>query len=385
MAALAIASKASDIHLEPTPDFLLLRLRVGGILQETRRLPPSLKEPLIAQLKDWTGMNPDETRLPQDGRIVFPHGGAKYDLRVSLLPSVSGDAATLRIFDRGRVPVGLENLGLAPEDLATLRGLLSAGRGLLVVTGPAGSGKTTLLYSCLQEVTGMEARTLTVEDPVESVLAHTTQVAVSEKSGLTAAAALRAFRSQDPDTILVGSLDDPEAALLTADAARAGCRVLCGLEAGDAVSALVQLGALGLEPPLLTATVKAVIAVRLCRRLCDHCKAPADLTEETVAALTAAFTAGAAQSGEAPSSNVRFFEKRGCDYCRGQGYLGYLGLYEVLPMTEPVAEAVLQSRPAEELTKIAVAGGMQTLPVDGFRKAAAGLTTLEEALAPPPG
>ena len=365
---LAIKSKASDIHLEPTPENLLLRLRIDGALQETRRLPSRTKESLAAQFKTLADISPSETRLPQDGRILFPYGGKEYDLRVSMLPSLNGEAVTLRIFDRSKVPIGLEKLGLPPEDLAQIRGLLSRA-GIVIAAGPAGTGKTTLLYSCLQEVAGMEKRTLTVEDPVESVMAHTTQVAVSKKSGLTFAVALQAFLRQDPDTIMVGKLDDPEAALLAADAARMGHLVLCGLEADDAASAVVRLLELGLEPPLLTASVKAVIAVRLCRRLCEHCKAPQD--PEVSAKLLSAF---------ALPEGATLYEKHGCDRCRGQGYLGHIGLYEILPMTERVVDAVFQNRPPEKVTADAVADGMQTLLADGLRKAADGLTTLEEVL-----
>jgi len=365
---LAIRSEASDIHLEPTPEDLLLRLRIDGVLQETRRLPSRTKESLTAQFKTLADMNLSETRLPQDGRILFPCSGKEYDLRVSTLPSLNGEALTLRIFDRSKVPIGLEKLGLTPEDLARIRGLLGQ-TGIILASGPAGAGKTTLLYSCLKEVAGMEKRTLTVEDPVESVMAHTTQVAVSKKSGLTFAAALRAFLRQDPDTIMVGKLDDPEIAQLAADAARTGHFVLCGLEADAAASALVRLLELGLEPPLLTQTVKAVIAVRLCRRLCDFCKAPAD--PEIAAAFLDAFRLPA---------DAALYEKRGCDRCRGQGYLGHIGLCEILPMTEGVVDAVFRGRPAEEITAAAVAGGMHTLLADGLRKAAAGLTTVEEAL-----
>jgi excisionase family DNA binding protein len=366
---LAIASKASDIHLEPTPDDLLLRFRIDGVLQEIRRLPSRMKESLTAQFKTLADMNLSETRLPQDGRILFPHDGKEFDLRVSTLPSLNGEALTLRIFDRSRVPIGLEKLGLTPEDLAQIRGFLGEGNGVVIAAGPAGAGKTTLLYSCLKEAASLETRTLTVEDPVESVMAHTTQVAVSKKSGLTFAAALRAFLRQDPDTLMVGALNDLEVLQLVVEAARTGHLVLCGLEADTAASALVWLLDLGIEPPPLTATVKAVIAVRLCRRLCDACKAPLD--SEIVAALLSAFSLPA---------DATLYEKRGCERCRGQGYLGHIGLYEILPMSGGVVDAVFRNRPAAEIAAAAVADGMRTLFADGLRQAAAGLTTVEEVL-----
>ena len=368
MVQLAINSHASDIHLEPGAEDLLLRFRIDGALQETRRLPVRMKESLTAQFKMLADMNLSETRLPQDGRMLFSQGGKDFNLRVSTLPSLNGEALTLRIFDRSRIPIGLEQLGLTPEDLAQIRGFL-AESGIVVAAGPAGAGKTTLLYSCVHETASLQKRTLTVEDPVESVLAHTTQVAVSKKSGLTIAAALRAFLRQDPDTVMVGKLDDPEAASLAAEAAQTGHLVLCGLEAADAASALVRLLELGLEPPLLTQTVKAVIAMRLCPRLCEFCKAPAD----------AELAAGIRSTFPIPDG-ATLYDRRGCDRCRGQGYSGCIGLYEILPMTEKVTEAVFRNRPAEEISAVAVAEGMQTLLADGFRKAAAGLTTVEEAL-----
>ena len=328
-----------------------------------------MKESLTAQFKTLADMNLSETRLPQDGRMLFSQGGKDFNLRVSTLPSLNGEALTLRIFDRSRVPIGLEQLGLTPEDLAQIRGFLDAESGIVVAAGPAGAGKTTLLYSCVHETASLQKRTLTVEDPVESVLAHTTQVAVSKKSGLTIAAALRAFLRQDPDTVMVGKLDDPEAASLAAEAAQTGHLVLCGLEAADAASALVRLLELGLEPPLLTQTVKAVIAVRLCPRLCEFCKAPADA--ELAATIRSTFPI---------PDGATLYDRRGCDRCRGQGYSGYIGLYEILPMTEKVTEAVFRNRPAEEIAAVAVAEGMQTLLADGFRKAAAGLTTVGSVL-----
>ena len=373
---LAIQSRASDIHLEPTVQDFLLRFRVDGVLQEVRRLPASVRESLTAQIKTLAEMDVSEKKLPQEGRIPIRHNDKEFDLRAASIPSVYGEALTIRILDRSTVLIGLDKLGLTPEDAAQIRGLLQRPNGIFLTGGPAESGKTTLLYSCLQEVAGSETRTMTVEDPVEFVLAHTTQVQVNTKIGLTFAAALRSFSRQDPDIILVGELPDVETATLAVEAALNGHLVLSLLPAKDAVSALGRLLDIGTEPYLVTATVAGVVAGQLCRRLCPVCKVPASAENPTLAYIVPV----AADGGYAVPGGAVFFQAAGCEQCRGRGYKGRLGLFEVLTMTEGLAEAILRRASAEELTAVAVAGGMRTLLADGVRKAAEGQTTLEEVL-----
>ena len=374
---LAIQSRASDIHLEPNADDFLLRLRVDGVLQETRRLPSSTKESLTARFKIMAEMDTNEKRLPQDGRIPVKHEDKDFDFRVAVVPSVYGEAVTLRILDRSTVLLGLDRLGIAPEDLHQIRGFMQQPNGIVIATGPTGAGKTTLLYSCLQEVAGVEKKTMTVEDPVEYVLPYITQTQVNKKAGLTFPAVLRSLLRQDPDVILVGEMRDLETALIAVEVSLTGHLLLTSMHTGDAPSALLRLLDMGVEPYLAGATVAGVVATRLVRRVCDDCKQPVDLSGEPTLGYVAQL---AREGGYDIPAGAAFVRGAGCESCRGRGYRGRTGLYEVLPMTEALTEAVLRRAPVEELTDIAVEAGMRTLLADGIRKAAEGLTTIEEVM-----
>ena len=370
---LAINSKASDIHLEPNANDFLLRYRADGILQEIRRLPTSTRESLTARYKTMAEMDIDEKRLPQDGRIAIRHEDKDFDIRVAVVPSLYGEAMTLRILAKQDVLLGLDALGLTPEDLRQLRDLMHQPNGIVIATGPTGSGKTTLLYSCLRELADAEKKTMTVEYPVEHALPYTTQMQVNKKAGLTFAAGLRAFLRQDPDIVLVGETGDLEVAQLAVEAALTGHLVLTALHTDDAPSAILRLLDMGLEPYLIPATVKGVIAIRLVRRVCENCKQPVDLSAEPTLGY---ITALAAEGGyEIPPGTV-FVRGAGCDQCRGRGYRGRMGLHEVLTLTEPLTEAILRRAPVEELRDIAIENGMRTLLADGVRKAVEGQTTI---------
>ena len=374
---LAIQSKASDIHLDPNADDFLLRLRVDGVLQETRRLPASTRESLTAYFKTMAELDVSEKKLPQDGRIPVRHEGKDYDFRAAVLPSMHGESLTLRILARQDVLLGLDRLGITPEDLAQIRALLHRPNGIIVATGPNGAGKTTLLYSCLQEVAGVGTKTMTAEDPVEFLLPYTTQTQVNRKAGLSFPGILRSFMRSDPDVILVSEMRDPETALLAVEVSLTGHLLLTALHAGDAPSALMRLMEMGIEPYLVGATVAGVIATRLVRRVCEGCKQAVDLSATPTLAYV---TRLAAEGGYEIPAAAAFVRGAGCEHCRGRGYRGRMGLYEVLPMTEDLAEAVLRRAPAEELADIAMERGMRTLLADGVRKAAEGLTTLEEVM-----
>ena len=374
---LAIQSKASDIHLEPNNDDFLLRLRVDGVLQETRRLPSSTRESLTARFKTMAEMDVSEKRLPQDGRIPIRHDDKDFDFRVAVIPSMYGEAVTMRILARQDVLLGLDKLGIAPEDLHLIRGFMQQPNGIVIATGPTGAGKTTLLYSCLQEVAGVEKKTLTVEDPVEFVLPYTTQTQVHKKAGLTFPGVLRSFLRQDPDVILVSEMRDLETAQIAVEVSLTGHLLLTSLHTGDAPSALLRLLDMGIEPYLVGATVAGVVATRLVRRVCDNCKQPVDLSGDPALGYIAQL---AAEGGYTVPADAVFVRGVGCEECRGRGFRGRMGLYEVLPMTEALTEAVLRRAPVEELTDIAVAGGMRTLLADGIRKAAEGQTTIEEVM-----
>ena len=374
---LAIQSKASDIHLEPNNDDFLLRLRVDGVLQETRRLPSSTRESLTARFKTMAEMDTNEKRLPQDGRIPVRHEDKDFDFRVAVVPSMYGEAVTMRILARQDVLLGLDKLGIAPEDLHLIRGFMQQPNGIVIATGPTGAGKTTLLYSCLQEVVGVQKKTMTVEDPVEFVLPYTTQTQVNKKAGLSFAAVLRSFLRQDPDVILVSEMRDLETAQIAVEVSLTGHLLLTSLHTGDAPSALLRLLDMGIEPYLIGATVAGVVATRLVRRVCDNCEQPVDLSAEPTLGYVAQL---AAEGGYEIPADAVFVRGVGCEQCRGRGFRGRTGLYEVLPMTETLTEAILRRAPVEELTDIAVEGGMRTLLADGIRKAVEGLTTIEEVM-----
>ena len=374
---LAIQSKASDIHLEPNSADFLLRLRVDGVLQETRRLPSSTRESLTARFKTMAELDVSEKRLPQDGRIPVRHEDKDFDFRVAVIPSMHGEAVTMRILARQDVLLGLDKLGIAPEDLHQIRGFMQQPNGIVIATGPTGAGKTTLLYSCLQEVVGVQKKTMTVEDPVEFVLPYTTQTQVNKKAGLSFAAVLRSFLRQDPDVILVSEMRDLETAQIAVEVSLTGHLLLTSLHTGDAPSALLRLLDMGIEPYLIGATVAGVVATRLVRRVCDNCEQPVDLSAEPTLGYIAQL---AAEGGYEIPADAVFVRGVGCEQCRGRGFRGRTGLYEVLPMTETLTEAILRRAPVEELTDIAVEGGMRTLLADGIRKAVEGLTTIEEVM-----
>ena len=374
---LAIQSKASDIHLEPNSADFLLRLRVDGVLQETRRLPSSTRESLTARFKTMAELDVSEKRLPQDGRIAVRHEDKDFDFRVAVIPSMHGEAVTMRILARQDVLLGLDKLGIAPEDLHQIRGFMQQPNGIVIATGPTGAGKTTLLYSCLQEVVGVQKKTMTVEDPVEFVLPYTTQTQVNKKAGLSFAAVLRSFLRQDPDVILVSEMRDLETAQIAVEVSLTGHLLLTSLHTGDTPSALLRLLDMGIEPYLIGATVAGVVATRLVRRVCDNCKRPVDLSAEPTLGYIAQL---AAEGGYEIPADAVFVRGVGCEQCRGRGFRGRTGLYEVLSMTEALTEAILRRAPVEELTDIAVEGGMRTLLADGIRKAVEGLTTIEEVM-----
>lgn len=373
----ALKAEAGDVHLELDAEGLRVRYRIGSDLREALHLPVIMGGPVLAEYKTLAGLNAGETQLPQDGRMLFTYDGRPFDIRVSTLPTVSGEAMTLHISDGTTARLGLSDLGLTPEDFQTVYGLIQGAKGIVLATGPAGSGRTTLLYACLLEVAGADKKTLTIEDPVASPLPYVTQMRVNPDAGLTVAAALRAFLRQDADVVLAASLADLETVGLAMDLALSGQLVLAAQGAGDAASALSGLLELGAKPPLVAATVTGIVAVRRIRKLCDACKQPVDVS--ALPALKSLISLAAEGGYQVPAGTV-FFQSVGCEQCRGKGYIGEMGLYEVLTMTEPLAEAVLRRAPVEELTAVAVSGGMRTLLADGVRKVAAGKTTLAEVL-----
>lgn len=374
---LAIAAKASDVHLERTAQSLRLRYRIDGVLQEIRRLPVSLHEALIAYYKERSYMDLLEKR-PQDGRIRFRHEGKDYDLRSNILATIYGDNVVIRNLDMTSVHLDLSLLGADDRQRETLRHWLHRAGGMILATGPAGARKTTLLYACLHEMDIAEKKVFTIEDPVEYTLADVVQTQIVKRFGITFPMLLRCATRQDADIILCGELHDLETAEEAIEATLNGPLLLSTLHAHDAPSVLSRLVDMGVQPYLIASAMTGIVAMRFARRLCPHCKTEADPDE--VAATLKQVRPLAEQGGYRIPDKAVFFASVGCDQCRRTGYQGRIGLFEILSCNPRLVEGLLKCPSSEEMTRLAVAHGLQTLLADGIYKAVEGETTLDEVL-----
>jgi len=363
--------RASDIHLEPFDDGLHLRYRVDGVIETAEIIEPRLAAAVVSRLKLLAQLNIAERRLPQDGRIKTRVKGRELDLRVSTVPTVHGESVVLRVLDRASVRFSLAELGFSPDTLARFEALLARPHGILLVTGPTGSGKTTTLYGALSKLDANALKILTVEDPVEYQLDGINQIHVHPQIGLTFANALRSILRQDPDIIMIGEMRDGETAQIAVQSALTGHLVLSTLHTNTAASAVVRMQDMGVESYLITSTVNGVLSQRLVRRLCAHCRQPADLPPEVVASSGLARFMPPGQAA---------FSAAGCANCRGTGYWGRAAIHELLVVDDAVREAILRGADASQLQEIARGGGLVSLYEDGLRKVAAGVTSLEEVL-----
>ena len=367
----AIALGASDIHFEPTRNDLRIRLRVDGRLLDHQVVPADLAAPAVSRVKVIANLNLGERRLPQDGRTTFVVQGKQVDVRVATSPTVFGESAVLRILDRTAVPLDLETLGLSAPITSVLRRASKAAHGLFLITGPTGSGKTTTLYALLQTFSGTGKKVLSVEDPVEYHFEHVCQTQVAPNLGLTFAAALRSFLRQDPDVILVGEIRDPETAAVAVQAAMTGHFVLASVHANDALSVVPRLRDMGVEPYQLVAGFRGAVAQRLVRRLCTRCAVEGEPTD-----AERLF----AQSLHQPAPEV-LRKAIGCPACKSTGFKGRIPIGEAFQADEELLRAVGDRRSSIELQEIAQRAGLRTMAVDGYEKALAGLTTIEEVVA----
>ena len=363
----------TDIHIEPMENDLRIRYRIDGVLHPTP-LPPQMKRfqsAIISRIKVMAGMDIAEKRLPQDGRIGLKVKGEEIDVRVSTMPTVYGESVSLRLLMRSSGMFGMEKLGLFPDDEAVLNRLIRRPHGILLVTGPTGSGKSTSLYAWLHTINSVDKRILTVEDPIEYEMAGINQVQVRSEIGLTFASTLRTFLRQDPDIIMVGEIRDQETADIAIRAALTGHLVFSTLHTNDAAGAVNRLVDMGIEPFLVASSVEALTAQRLIRRLCPHCKRPWKVDKPFLQNI--GFPIETLKDGT-------ICEPVGCEACHGTGYSGRTGIYEILTVTDEIRQMVVERKTSGEIKEYAVAHGMHTLRMDGWRKVLAGITTLEEVL-----
>ncbi len=363
----AIDSGASDIHVEPAKNNLVVRNRVDGLLRKTQELPKWVQGAIVSRLKIMAKLDIAEKRLPQDGRIGVKIGAKSLDLRVSTIPANFGEKVVIRILDSSSAQIPMEQLGFGDEDLRQLTSIVRAPQGVLLVTGPTGSGKSTTLYGLLNRVRTITRNITTVEDPVEYELDGLTQVAVQEKIGLTFATMLRAMLRQDPDVIMVGEMRDVETANIAIQAALTGHLVLSTIHTNSTAATVTRLRNLGIPSYLVASSIIGIVAQRLVRTICAKCKAATPPTE-----------AERLRWGSALPQDVIFYHGTGCQTCGGTGYKGRMGLYEIMPFTPQLRDLITSNAPEGEIRHLAVARGMKTLSHAGMAKVRAGLTTLEE-------
>jgi len=365
--------RATDIHFEPAEDELRIRYRIDGILHQTP-MPPQLKRfqaALISRIKVMSGMNISEKRLPQDGRINVRIKGEEIDIRVSTVPTVYGESVSLRLLTRGKIFLSLDKLGFAPKDEAMIREIIIKPHGIFLVTGPTGSGKSTSLYAFLSAINSVHKRIITIEEPVEYELKGINQIAVRPEIGLTFAMGLRHILRQDPNVVMVGEIRDMETAEIAIRASLTGHLVFSTLHTNDAASAFTRLIDMGIEPFLVASSVEAVMAQRLVRTICPHCK-----TEQKVGA-------DYLRKIGFPEDEIgvaQFWRGAGCEECRQLGYQGRKGIYELLIVNEAIRPFILNRTPATTIAQRSIEQGMRTLRTDGWTKVKNGETTIEEVL-----
>ncbi len=367
----AVRKGASDIHIEPYEKTMRVRFRIDGALQEMMAPPYKFKAAITSRLKIMADLDIAERRVPQDGRIKIKVLNRTIDLRVSSLPTIFGEKIVMRILDKTNLNVDLEKLGFEPASMREFIAAILNPYGMVLVTGPTGSGKTTSLYSALSRVNTPNVNVMTAEDPVEYNLDGINQVLVNDSVGLSFAAALKAFLRQDPNIIMVGEIRDIDTASIATKAALTGHLVLSTLHTNDAPSAIGRLIDMGIEPFLVASSVNLVLAQRLVRKVCAHCRKPAELTDEILSEL---------QMDRKDLEGANIVEGVGCVECNNTGYRGRAGVYEVMTISPPLRDLVLQRASAIEIKRTAIEGGMLTLRRDALQKLKRGITSVEEVL-----
>lgn len=373
----AVRTRASDIHIEPLDDKTRVRFRIDGILYEKIVLPKVVHDALISRVKILGVLKIDEKRLPQDGRFTYSFGKEIVDLRVSTVPTVYGEKVVMRLLPKSSAAPTLIELGLSGSAIKTLEVEMLRSHGIVLVCGPTGSGKTTTLYSILTKISTTRVNVLTIEDPVEYQISGVNQVQVNPAIGLTFASALRSFLRQDPNVMMVGEIRDSETAELAIQAALTGHQVFSTLHTNTASGALPRLLDMGAEPFLLASAINAIVGQRVVRKLCPNCRAqynpPPEVAENIKSVLGRLLPTQAAGA-------ITLYKNQGCLKCNKVGYLGRTGIFEVLPVTDKISRLILDRATAQEIEEIATTSGMITMKQDGYLKALAGITSLEEVL-----
>ncbi len=378
----AVRMGASDIHIEPYPTQLKIRFRVDGVLEDQPQPPAYLQSAITSRIKIMAGMDVAERRRPQDGKIsrqIASVGNRQIDLRVSTVPTVAtlhGESVVLRILDRQSIEFGLTELGLTEDNLQLFERMIRKPHGIILATGPTGSGKTTSLYACLKEINSPDVKIITLEDPVEYELEGINQIQVNPDIDFTFAQGLRHILRQDPDKVLVGEIRDYETAEMAIHTSLTGHLVFSTLHTNDAPGAITRLIDMNVEPYLVASTVEGVIAQRLARRVCRAC---CEMHAPDMHELTGLMGNGNGKSAAIPY-DLKIPRAVGCKECRGRGYKGRIGIFEVLFMTDEIRSVALKQASTSEIRRLAVQMGMKGLREDGWRKVAAGLTTVDEVV-----
>ena len=389
--AQAIIDRASDIHLDPEGKKIMVRYRIDGVLREVKTLPREMHAPIVSRIKILANMDIAEKRVPQDGRFqasvthtdsgpvvtaVFRErnalrmdGSTAVDIRVSTLPVIQGETVVMRILDRSQIILSLEGLNFTPELLDRYKRLITRPYGMLLVTGPTGSGKTTTLYASINTIDRKANNIVTVEDPVEYQMMGVNQVQVNPKAGVTFAGGLRSILRQDPDIIMVGEIRDRETAEIAIHAALTGHLVFATLHTNDSAGAATRLIDMGIEPFLIASSAIGILAQRLARRVCDHCKKPYPATPELLKSL-----------GISSATAVTFYRGEGCPACKQSGYQGRIGLFEFMEINDAVREMIVAKASSSSIRGAAARTGFRTMRQEGLQRAMAGLTTVEEVL-----
>ena len=366
----AIRLGASDIHIQPRTKSVVVRLRIDGVLTDKIHIPHHLHQSLVSRLKIMSELDISERRRPQDGRITIKSSLRMVDLRISTLPTINGEKIVMRILDRNSAILNLDTLGFSGQDLPRILNLVDKPQGIILTTGPTGSGKTTTLYALLQHNATPAKNYVTIEDPVEYYMDMAGQVLIKEKIGLSFPVVMRSILRQDPDVVLIGEIRDFETAEVAFHAALTGHLVYSTLHTNSAIATLARLFDLGLKPYVIASALEGIVAQRLVRKICEHCREPVQPTPEQRQRLSGLFAAG----------QLPTFHGKGCNHCYNSGYRGRVGLYEVLIPDEELLHLITSDSSIRDINQMAKSKGMKTLLDDAREKVAQGITTMDEVL-----